>query len=399
MRNKLSILLVLLLLMGCATKKAVLIGALEDVNVESDMGVPLITYFDQYRTTNVSGILPYTKIGEFYKIDYSIFSDGNPSKSISIVEDNKDQPRKTTSQVVTITYAFPYPNNPNDNPADILREIQKNLLLVRSKAQDVVMAIIKRDVNADEVYRLNKIKKENRSEDETKKLEELTKNQQELNMVVSVAKKELADAELAVYEAINENNVIIAQWDAVKRNNWKFLASVIGTLNMETKKSRSGFVILGGLRISRIRVGTDINDAYRDLMWVNRINRPVVTQLWQAKYVKSVSTFDLESQLKANAKATYSKLKYLSKYLIKDSEFEVDATLSRVESLFNLSNLSNPMHDCKDLEWDNIYSEKEEKDSWNTILAIHTNYSDLQDLVSERIDDGFFNFFRNFCLP
>lgn len=361
MRNKLSILLVLLLLMGCATKKAVLIGALEDVNVESDMGVPFITYFDQYRTTNVSGILPYTKIGEFYKIDYSIFSDGNPSKSISIVEDNKDQPRKTTSQVVTITYAFPYPNNPNDNPADILREIQKNLLHVRSKAQDVVMAIIKRDVNADEVYRLNKIKKENRSEDETKKLEELTKNQQELNMVVSVAKKELADAELAVYEVINENNVIIAQWDAVKRNNWKFLASVIGTLNMETKKSRSGFVILGGLRISRIRVGTDINDAYRDLMWVNRINRPVVTQLWQAKYVKSVSTFDLESQLKANAKATYSKLKYLSKYLIKDSEFEVDATLSRVESLFNLSNLSNPMYDCKDLEWDNIYSEKKKK--------------------------------------
>ncbi len=167
---------------------------------------------------------------------------------------------------------------------------------------------------------------------------------------------------------------------------FKFGLSEIFNCSWTEKKGKKGYSILAGLKISYIRVGTDIAEQYPATI---NLSRGVTTQLWQSRQVISFSTEKNESQIKANLKIRIEDLKALLGDITSiDTIFEnikltIEADIKKYMQVSQFSNLAEHNRIVKELNWNSVANPKviEKGKEWNTVMSTHTHISDLKDLV------------------
>lgn len=358
----------LCMLSGCSQR--IMIGALEDVNTERDDGLAgILSNMDQTRTINVSGALPFTSIGQMYRMPMG----RHPSMALPMSSDGK-------SYIVEILYE-------SQSDLEDLKAIRSKLLLLRKVGEEYLLALLELRIAQNERAAINKIEPNERREEQITRLEELKAAIPRKEIKVQRQSSDLVGAEQAAYGAMAKENLIVFDWKAVKESGWSVLLSSIGNLRWSGSEERSGYAVVSGLRITYLETGSDIWTAFDDanLSWFN-YKRPITTQLWQAKYVMSLSTFESTQNIASTVKASYRELANIPETIKEIDRIEIEQTLRRITALSNISTLSTPKIEREEFCWVDKQAKRNstqfDKLHANTLFTVHTYYRDLRKLFS-----------------
>ena len=340
--------------------KMTILGAIEGINVESDgrfSGGG--RKFDQTRITNVSGILPFSEVGQMYQTD----KNRRPSLAIPISE-------KDHSELVTVRY---------EAKADYehLKVISTQMKAVETASANYAEKVLKHAVIQNELAGLNKINKAERTEKQKSSIANLTKQLSTQTIERAEAKtslekaEETAEASLMAYD-----NVVIFNWEEVKKSGWSLIFSTLSNLRYADARIKKGYVILSGFEISYLKLGVDINDGtYQDLSSKKKRKKPVTTHVWRAKHIVSLSNYEDQKEFEAYVKASYEQLSNLSSTIKKLDEIEIKYALESARRLSNRSMFGNPTETRKPLKWHDLSNSAGNR--WNTFMAVQTYYKDL----------------------
>jgi hypothetical protein len=408
--KKITLLIILLpILTGCTSSRQIAISSIEDINTENDSALPFIN-FDQQRSIHTGGLLPHYSIGQMYAPPSS-WSSFSPSKYVAISDkpyyikkegrrgvitevpldayasmNEKEQDKVrlgTKSQIVRATYKC------TATPEEITSVVTQ-LSALKEKAQDYLNTRLDVAITRSHIAEKEKKEAEIQTIPDDKKsariaeLNKLIGSKTELSLrkVVSDSKLELAKAESSSINSVSKGNLIIAKWNSESSKEFLTYLSSMLKLDFSRKENKSGYVILKGVRVSSLLLGTDIHhESYSTtLNW----NRPVVTALWQTESAVAVADLVIEEEFKAKLEATYDQLKQLEKTLRDLEKIEIEATYKTLQKSTNNSWINSPTIEVEDMEWTSIYQKmnESENDNWATFYAILSNHSDLKEKVN-----------------
>lgn len=389
--------LVLSFVFSSCTNQTSIISAIEDINIDRRGGIPFASSFDQQAVSNISGVLPYTAIGELTK-NTSKFSTLLPSENILISNSQKDNNSKISqSQVMEMIYDFPYPQVGSSDPYTTLANIKKSFIDVQYKAQDYLTKRL-------ELTRLKIGVLESEPKSNTKNV--LGKNPKETKNLAPLenaerkmieAREAYLSAEKDAFKQTTLANVIIARWDRSSFNNIN--GAIANTFGFESDniKKKSGFVILGGLKVSHLKLGTDIQCAYEH---VYTTSRSLITHMWQSKYILSFSTAEFENNFKANLEAKYEQFSDISKLFLDSDKIEIDMVMKSFTRLGNSANLIGLQRKESNINWEDKdfgLNIDEDEEKWSTFYAVSTYVNDLKGKVGSM--GSFWTWASNFLLP
>lgn len=355
------------LLSGCG-RKTLVISALEDINVETDnrlmsLGSPI----DSQRSMNISSTLPFAAVGEHYQL----LMGGLPSQQVGMVNDGPDH-----SRIVEVKYDF-------TGDIDQLHAVRTAILKMREETQALILEKLRLTLAKNELAGLKLVKAADVTDAQTARLTALQGEIKTRTVKVKEKEASLAKAKTTVTTSVNKDNLLVVQWTRKSENEWAAALGNIFTGQLSTSEQRSGFAILGGLRIQSLHVGGDLHQRLKKwgkpfnlLSWFD--NEFIVTHLWQTKHMLSLSEFENAAVLKAHVKATYSQLRHLTKTLKDLDQIEIDALISSATNLSNVASITDPKRTVKTLNWDDMKTHIEDSDGWGTLMVVHTDLHDLR---------------------
>jgi hypothetical protein len=402
---KLFLSLALILISGCSTRH-VAISSIEDISTENDKALPFIN-FDQQRSVHTGGLLPHYSVGQMY-VPPSSYASFSPSKFVgvsdetfylgktdsggwveisensyldSLAENPKLVARPTRSKVISATY------EPTADATQI-KSIVSLFSAVKLKSVEYVNARYSAALLKDQIAEKADIETKLQSSSDKKlsarkaELESLigAKTSAQADQLVRDAKLALSQAEDAFERNANQGNMIIARWDSESSSRWITYLSALATLDFSKKENRSGYVLLNGVRISTLLLGTDIH--YTSYPTTLNWDRPVVTTLWQTKSAVAIADLEVERKLEATLEASYEQLKHLDDTLKDLEKIEIEATFRSLQKLTNNSWINAPTIDVENLDWSSISSGLAADGgdgNWATFYAILSNHSDLKE--------------------
>jgi hypothetical protein len=112
----------------------------------------------------------------------------------------------------------------------------------------------------------------------------------------------VASARRAADSAVSAEGLLIADWATERRSRTSVKAGPLGELSRKGERTHSGFIVLGGLRVSLLHIGDDVKDIFFQLQREERLAfrfAGFTTYLLQAKHVRYSTALDIEAEVEA----------------------------------------------------------------------------------------------------
>lgn len=162
---------------------------------------------------------------------------------------------------------------------------------------------------------------------------------------LKTAKKDLAELEKTLRKNLMESGVVIIHWNSSSESGSDMNLSDILKTKMDTSNSRSGFLILGGLRTSRLYVGDDILSKWNvvENIGITTDSRQITTLLIQAKHVAFLAEESMDSSYYIDLELNYDKLSKITENWESLVKLELTAYRNRLAQLGCMGFLSDDM--------------------------------------------------------
>ncbi len=360
-------------------------GALEEINQEAINSThkPFSDDFDQQRLLSISGMLPMNKVGELHNYSGS----KTPASQSVGISSKSDQ-----SYVHTTVFEY---GGTYEEFRNIKIKIHEMQLLVGKYVEAKISEIQKLDTLVGLKKQQAKLK--TASTALNAQVASAQNDHDKAVLASAKASTEIDKAELDIARAISQKNIIVYRWGEEEKGIW---AGVLGSLfsgRNEFARRKQGYGLIAGLRISTMQVGSDIHKAWK---WLDdekrdgktgkkkgkdyRHKKRMITQVWEAQYIQSMSLFEEERLLKMKIKASYETLANLPRAVSELQEIELESMLQRARTLSNVSSIAKSSSDRKEINLSgDALSEVLSKgsDKWKSFYVVMTNLKDLTDLV------------------
>ncbi|MEO5345150.1 MAG: hypothetical protein H7834_02080 [Magnetococcus sp. YQC-9] len=197
-----------------------------------------------------------------------------------------------------------------------------------------------------------------------------------------------------IYDKLNKPGLNVFYWDAQTDNSFRIGLGTLMGLSSEEMKHRSGFAVVGGLRVSHLFVGNDVWDDAWPALDKTKLEgsqySSVPTTIYQAKYATYFSDMEGLSSLQARFAATIGQLAKIAanpSVELATMELDIGIVLSKMYAVGNAAMLGNSRVENKDLIWGSTLLEmnkpcgSDNPQCWQTFYTVGTQLKDLRNMV------------------
>lgn len=223
--------------------------------------------------------------------------------------------------------------------------------------------------------------------------EQLTIDQNRTNLTSAVASKETAYSGkiAAAQQKLNKPGMMVFQWDSEQSTTIGAGVSELASGAFTSSKQRSGFGIVGGIRVSQLFLGSDLHKgAWPQLVKKKEDKKELVipTTIFQAKNIAYFSEMERIVALKAQLSATFEQLaKVVEKpAILAAANLDLSFALSRMYKVTNTALLNSGTVTEERVNWGDRLPMKTQNQSayWSTFYQVATQLKDLYGMVCEQ---------------
>lgn len=345
--------------------------SLQDLLVESTpIKGPILEHHEVF---SIAGLLPMPDVGVFYH--YPVHQRfpfwGRtipPSAAIGINRSKSCRLTGTIGETVSCS--------------DVDAIVDK-IVDVQTKARVAAQLIVKKAVIEASLAKIDR-RLEAKPEDAALRTRKSTIESQASDMQTKIN-----DAEAAVDRATDalrtvltsKTGVVVAEWTVKRQKQGNVQAGGLATLSGSRDEERSGFVVLGGVRIQHLYLGDDIKDLFLNLQEEDRravTAAGLTTYLLQAKCLRYVNDFDLQSIIRAEFEFSREELGAIDDLLEKLDKIRIAALVAAVSQLHNQGSLGGMKWACDEVKLgrdlhDRFAGDAGGVDGWMTVQAMVTS--------------------------